>query len=83
MAVFADLNLTMFWLIVLVVLVVIELLTMGLTNLAVGVDSGHLTVQRRRKLSGCKNNTRYCIRIRRTSHTIHHHRAYSQFAIVG
>lgn len=32
MAVFADLNLTMFWLIVLVVLVVIELLTMGLTT---------------------------------------------------
>ncbi len=33
MAVLADLNLTMFWLIVLVVLVVIELLTMGLTTI--------------------------------------------------
>ena len=32
MAVLADINLTMFWLIVLVALVVIELLTMGLTT---------------------------------------------------
>lgn len=32
MAVFTDMNLTMFWLIVLVALVVIELLTMGLTT---------------------------------------------------
>ena len=32
MAVLGDINLTMFWLIVLVALVVIELLTMGLTG---------------------------------------------------
>lgn len=33
MALFADMSMTMFWLIVLVVLVVIELLTMGLTTI--------------------------------------------------
>ena len=33
MALFADVSMTMFWLIVLVVLVVIELLTMGLTTI--------------------------------------------------
>ncbi len=33
MAIFADMSMTMFWLIVLVVLVVIELLTMGLTTI--------------------------------------------------
>lgn len=33
MALFADMSMTMFWLVVLVVLVVIELLTMGLTTI--------------------------------------------------
>ena len=33
MALFTDMSMTMFWLIVLVVLVVIELLTMGLTTI--------------------------------------------------